>query len=50
MVNIFRPDVVLLSGGVCNQGTYLTDPLNVYIKNIASLEKELLFLLLFVQH
>ena len=23
-VNIFRPDVVLLSGGICNQGTYLT--------------------------
>lgn len=32
MVNIFRPDVVLLSGGVCNQGAYLTDPLNEYIK------------------
>ena len=32
MVNIFRPDVVLLSGGVCNQGTYLTDPLNEYIR------------------
>ena len=23
-VNIFRPDVVLLSGGICNQGTHLT--------------------------
>lgn len=32
MVNIFRPDVVLLSGGVCNQGAYLTDPLNTYIR------------------
>ncbi len=32
MVNIFRPDVVLLSGGVCNQGAYLTDPLNEYIR------------------
>ncbi len=32
MVNIFRPDVVLLSGGICNQGAYLTDPLNDYIK------------------
>lgn len=31
-VNIFRPDKVLLSGGVCNQGTNLTDPLNAYIK------------------
>lgn len=32
-VNIFRPDVVLLSGGVCNQKEHLTDPLNAYIKN-----------------
>lgn len=31
-VNVFRPDKVLLSGGVCNQGTILTDPLNAYIK------------------
>lgn len=31
-VNIFRPDVVLLSGGVCNQGERLTKPLNAYIK------------------
>lgn len=27
-VNLFRPDVVLLSGGICNQGRNLTDPLN----------------------
>ena len=27
-VNLFRPDVVLLSGGICNQGKNLTDPLN----------------------
>lgn len=32
-VNIFRPDVVLLSGGVCNQGEKLTEPLNQYIKD-----------------
>lgn len=32
LVNIFRPDVVLLSGGICNQGKNLTDPLNSYIK------------------
>ena len=32
-VNIFRPDVVLLSGGVCNQGENLTEPLNEYIKD-----------------
>ena len=31
-VNIFRPDVVLLSGGVCNQGEKLTAPLNEYLK------------------
>ncbi|MDD3204748.1 MAG: ROK family protein [Lachnospiraceae bacterium] len=31
-VNIFRPDKVLLSGGVCNQGTVLTNPLNVYVQ------------------
>ena len=27
-VNLFRPDMVLLSGGVCNQGEKLTDPVN----------------------
>lgn len=32
VVNIFRPDVVLLSGGVCNQGEKLTEPLNRYIR------------------
>lgn len=31
-VNIFRPDVILLSGGVCNQGENLTVPLQEYIK------------------
>lgn len=31
-VNIFRPDVVLLSGGVCNQGRKLTDPIKSYIQ------------------
>ena len=31
-VNVFRPDKVLLSGGVCNQGAILTNPLNAYIK------------------
>lgn len=31
-VNIFRPDKVLLSGGICNQGKILTDSLNVYIR------------------
>ncbi len=32
VVNIFRPDVVLLSGGVCNQGEKLTNPVSAYIK------------------
>lgn len=32
MVNIFRPDKVLLSGGVCNEGETLTGPLNEYVK------------------
>lgn len=32
MVNIFRPDVVLLSGGVCNQGENLTTPLNEHVR------------------
>lgn len=31
-VNIFRPDVVLLSGGICNQGDKLTVPLSKYIE------------------
>ena len=33
-VNIFRPDVVLLSGGVCNQKEKLTGPLTEYIKTV----------------
>lgn len=32
VVNIFRPDVVLLSGGVCNQKENLTEPVNAYIR------------------
>ena len=32
-VNIFRPDIILLSGGVCNQKEKLTDPINEYIKD-----------------
>ena len=30
-VNIFRPDVVLLSGGICNQKEKLTDPVSAYL-------------------
>lgn len=32
MSNIFRPDVILISGGICGEGAYLTDPLNAYVK------------------
>lgn len=32
LVNIFRPDCILLSGGVCKQGAYLTVPLEAYLK------------------
>ena len=40
MVNIFRPDKVLLSGGVCNQGKNLTVPLQEYVqKNSFAKEK-----------
>ena len=31
-INIFRPEVVLISGGVCGQGKNLTDPLNRFVK------------------
>ena len=30
-VNLFRPDIVLLGGGVCKQGEILTKPLNAYV-------------------
>jgi len=32
LVNIFRPDIVVLGGGVCAQGRNLTEPLNRYLK------------------
>ena len=35
MVNIFRPQVVLLSGGVCAQGEVLTAPLTEYVRRYA---------------
>ncbi len=34
-VNIFRPEVVLLAGGVCAQGENLTKPLTAYVKQYA---------------
>lgn len=30
-VNLFRPDIVLLGGGICKQGEYLTKPLYDYV-------------------
>ncbi len=35
LVNIFRPEVVLLAGGVCAQGENLTKPLNAQLKQYA---------------
>lgn len=32
IVNIFRPDLVVLGGGICAQGEKLTEPLNQYLK------------------
>ena len=32
VVNTFRPEVILLSGGICKQGKRLTDPLNAYVQ------------------
>ena len=34
-VNIFRPQMVLLSGGICGQGKSLTDPLKKYVETYA---------------
>lgn len=34
VINVFRPDKVLLSGGVCNQKEALTDPINQKLKDI----------------
>ena len=34
-VNIFRPQMVLLSGGICGQGALLTEPLKEYVKTHA---------------
>lgn len=31
LANIFRPDIIVLGGGVCAQGEYLTAPLNRYL-------------------
>ncbi len=33
LANIFRPDIIVLGGGVCAQGENLTGPLNTYLKS-----------------
>lgn len=32
LANIFRPDIIVLGGGVCAQGEKLTEPLNQYLR------------------
>ena len=32
LANIFRPDLIVLGGGICAQGEKLTEPLNQYLK------------------
>lgn len=32
MINIFRPEIVLIGGGVCNEGEYLFEPVREYTK------------------
>ncbi|MFA5100929.1 MAG: ROK family glucokinase [Candidatus Omnitrophota bacterium] len=32
MINIFRPEIILLGGGVSNEGDYLFDPVRAYVK------------------
>lgn len=31
MVNIFRPEVLIIGGGICNEGDYLLEPLRKYV-------------------
>lgn len=35
IVNIFRPEKILLSGGICYEGAYLTDPLQEHVRKYA---------------
>ncbi|MDO5400357.1 MAG: ROK family protein [Eubacteriales bacterium] len=32
LINLFRPQKVLLSGGICNQGQYILEPLNKFVQ------------------
>jgi glucokinase len=31
IINIFAPEIICIGGGVCNEGEYLTKPLEAYI-------------------
>lgn len=35
LINIFRPEIVLISGGISGEGTALTDPINTFVKKYA---------------
>ncbi len=35
LVNVFRPHVVLISGGICGEKEYLTDPINKFVQENA---------------
>jgi glucokinase len=35
MVNIFRPEIILLGGGISNEGEYLIEPVRSYVKRYA---------------
>lgn len=33
MINIFRPEIFLIGGGICNEGDYLFNPVREYVSN-----------------
>ena len=35
MINIFRPEILLIGGGLCNEGDFLFDPVRAYVKKYA---------------
>jgi len=35
MVNIFRPEIVLVGGGICKEGDFLLDPVREYVRSYA---------------
>mgnify|MGYP003298360001 CR=1 FL=1 len=36
VVNIFQPQVLLIGGGICKEGEYLTKPLEEYLAELAA--------------